>query len=121
MVGSAVAGFAEWRSSLVAAPAIRGLRAQAEEIRRAEVARMAGSLESLSDDERERVEILTKAIVNKILHEPTVRAREAVQNAEGLRHIESLRHLFGLDEPSGNGDGSANTPPVAPAAHDVTH
>ena len=49
-----------------------------------------------------------------------MRARAAVQNAEGLRHIESLRHLFGLDEPSGNGDGAAEAPSVAPAAHDVT-
>ncbi len=98
IVGEAVTAFAEWRSGLVAAPAIRGLRDQAEEIRRQELARTASSWESLSDADRDRLEAVTKAIVNKILHEPTVRARAAVQNAEGLRHIESLRHLFGLDE-----------------------
>lgn len=119
IVVDAVTGFAEWRSALVAAPAIRGLRDQAEEIRQRELERMESSWASLSDGDRERIDALTKAIVNKILHEPTVRARAAVQNAEGLRHIESLRHLFGLEEVS------EATPPnggeaVAPPAHDLS-
>jgi glutamyl-tRNA reductase len=119
IVGDAVAGFAEWRSGLVAAPAIRGLREQAEEIRRLELERTAGAWDSLSDADRERLEALTKSIVNKILHEPTVRARAAVQNAEGLRHIESLRHLFGLDEPLQ--DAAAREDQVlAPQPHDAT-
>jgi glutamyl-tRNA reductase len=118
MVEVAVRGFSEWRSSLIAAPAIRGLRDQAEEIRRAEIDRLAGSWEGLSDDDRERLDILTKAIVNKILHEPTVRARAAVQNAEGLRHIESLRHLFGLDEQAGNGAVAREDASVASSASD---
>lgn len=119
IVSDAVAGFAEWRSGLVAAPAIRGLREQAEEIRRLELERTAGAWDSLSDTDRERLEALTKSIVNKILHEPTVRARAAVQNAEGLRHIESLRHLFGLDEPLQ--DAAARDDQVlAPQPHDAT-
>jgi glutamyl-tRNA reductase len=119
IVSDAVAGFAEWRSGLVAAPAIRGLREQAEEIRRLELERTAGAWDSLSDADRERLEALTKSIVNKILHEPTVRARAAVQNAEGLRHIESLRHLFGLDEPLQ--DAAAHGDQVmAPQPHDAT-
>lgn len=119
IVSDAVAGFAEWRSGLVAAPAIRGLREQAEEIRRLELERTAGAWDSLSDADRERLEALTKSIVNKILHEPTVRARAAVQNAEGLRHIESLRHLFGLDEPLQ--DAVARDDQVlAPQPHDAT-
>ncbi len=44
-----------------------------------------------------RVEHLTKALVNKLLHEPTVRARASAGEADGMRHLESLMHLFGLD------------------------
>jgi glutamyl-tRNA reductase len=120
IVGDAVTGFAQWRSSLVAAPAIRGLRDRAEEIRRGELERTSTSWASLTEADRERLEALTKAIVNKILHEPTVRARAAVRNAEGIRHIESLRHLFGLDEPDEDPPG-ADDPALAPRAHDVSH
>jgi glutamyl-tRNA reductase len=119
IVGDAVTGFAEWRSGLVAAPAIRGLREQAEEIRRLELERTAGAWESLSDADRERLDALTKSIVNKILHEPTVRARAAVQNAEGLRHIESLRHLFGLDGPLPDA-GEASDPVLTPQSRDAS-
>lgn len=97
MVNEAVDAFAEWRSGLAAAPAIRSLRDRAEQIRQGELARLDGGWESLSDADRQRVDALTKAIVNKLLHEPTVRARAAVSDSEGMRHLESLRHLFGLE------------------------
>ncbi|MCB0881183.1 MAG: glutamyl-tRNA reductase [Thermoleophilia bacterium] len=97
VVHEAVDAFAEWRSGLAASPAIRGLRDRAEEIRRGELQRMEGVWDSLSDADRERLEALTRSIVNKLLHEPTVRARAAVREAEGLRHLESLQHLFGLE------------------------
>ena len=120
IVGRAVNGFGEWRSGLVAAPAIKGLREQAEEIRQRELDRMSAAWDSLSEADRERLDAVTKAIVNKILHEPTVRARAAVQNAEGLRHIESLRHLFALDEPS-NRTGVNGDQGLAPQAHDTAN
>jgi glutamyl-tRNA reductase len=100
IVQGAVEGFAEWRSGLAAAPAIRSLRDQAEAIRLAELSRLEGSWDSLSEADRERLEALTKAIVAKLLHEPTVRARAAARETEGLRHLESLRHLFGLGQPA---------------------
>ena len=118
IVSAAVNGFSEWRSSLVAAPAIRELREHAEEIRRRELDRSASSWESLSDVDRERLEILTKGIVNKILHEPTVRARAAVQDADGIRHIESLRHLFGLDD--ADFDQTTRQEVAAPPSHDAS-
>lgn len=119
MVGDAVAGFAEWRSGLVAAPAIRELRDRAEEIRRRELERTASSWDDLSVADRERLDALTKAIVNKLLHEPTVRARAAVQDADGIRHIESLRHLFGL-EADAAGAPVAGEPTLAPSVPDTS-
>jgi len=97
IVRGAVEGFAEWRSGLAAAPAIRSLRDRAEEIRLTELARVAAGWESLSEADRERLDVLTRGIVNKLLHEPTVRARAAARETEGHRHLESLRHLFGLE------------------------
>ena len=98
----AVQGFASWRRGLNATPAITSLRARAEEIRQTELERLDGSWEHLSESDRARVEALTKGIVNKLLHEPTVRVRAAAEDGDGeaLRHLESLRHLFGLEAPA---------------------
>lgn len=93
----AVQGFAAWRRGLQAAPAITSLRERAEEIRRAELARIAAGWEGLSEEDRARLEALTKGIVNKLLHEPTVRVRAAAETGDSLQHVESLRHLFGLE------------------------
>jgi glutamyl-tRNA reductase len=82
----AVERFAAWRRGLRAAPAIAALRARAEEIRRAELDRAAERWEGLSEADRARLEALTRRIVNKLLHEPTVGLREdAAAPAAGAR------------------------------------
>ena len=93
----AVQGFSAWRRGLSASPAIASLHARGEEIRRAELARMEAQWEDLSDADRERLEALTKGIVSKLLHEPTVRVRAAAEDGDDLRYLESLRHLFALE------------------------
>ena len=98
----AVQGFSSWRRGLAAAPAITSLHARGEEIRRAELARAEAGWADLSDADRARLEALTKGIVNKLLHEPTVRVRAAAEDGDALRHLESLRHLFGLEAPTGS-------------------
>lgn len=100
----AVQGFSAWRRGLSATPAITSLRRRAEAIRRAELDRLDSQWDTLSDADRERLEALTKSIVNKLLHEPTVRAKAAAEGGDGdaLRHLESLRHLFGLEAQTGS-------------------
>jgi glutamyl-tRNA reductase len=98
----AVQGFSAWRRGLTAAPAITSLHARAEQIRRAELERIASQWEGLSEADRSRLEALTKGIVSKLLHEPTVRVREAAEEGDALRHLESLRHLFGLEASAGS-------------------
>jgi glutamyl-tRNA reductase len=80
----------------------------AEAVRQGEIARVARGDEPLSEAEHARLDAVTRAMLNKLLHEPTVRAREAAGSQDGLRHIDSLRYLFGLDLPDHPpaGDGS---------------
>ncbi|MGZ8694612.1 MAG: glutamyl-tRNA reductase [Gaiellaceae bacterium] len=92
--------FAAWRSSLDVVPAIAELRERAEEIRTGELARVEAALERLSENERRVVESVTSGIVNKLLHLPTVRLKEAAAGAEGAVYADAMRHLFGLDERS---------------------
>ena len=89
--------FRAWRASLAVVPAIASLRARAEEIRAAELARLGGRL---PEGERDVVDTLTAQIVNKLLHLPTVRLKEAAVTADGLLYADVVRHLFGLGEES---------------------
>jgi glutamyl-tRNA reductase len=87
--------FHAWRASLAVIPAIASLRAHAEEIRAAELARVEGRL---PEGDRDVVDTLTAQIVNKLLHLPTVRLKEAAVGADGLLYADVVRHLFGLSE-----------------------
>ncbi|HEX5450581.1 MAG TPA: glutamyl-tRNA reductase [Gaiellaceae bacterium] len=89
--------FAAWRASLDVVPAIASLREYAEQIRRNELARIDGRL---SEHERRTVDSVTQQIMNKLLHVPTVRMKEAAAGANGTSYADALRHLFGLDDPS---------------------
>jgi hypothetical protein len=52
----------------------------------------------LSDREREVVEALTCAIVNKMLHGPTARLKKAASGADGYTYMDVARALYGLDD-----------------------
>ena len=88
--------FHEWQASLEVVPAIMSLRAHAEEIREAELRKAEGLLGRLDDTERQAVEAITSQIVNKLLHLPTVRMKQAAVSADGVLYAEAVRHLFGL-------------------------
>ena len=79
-------------------PAITSLRARAEEIRTAELARVDARLGRLPEGERDVVEAVTAQIVNKLLHLPTVRMKEAAVTPDGVVYADVVRHLFGLGE-----------------------
>ena len=90
--------FRAWQASLDVVPAIASLRARAEEIRTAELRKAESRLERLSEAERSAVESITAQIVNKLLHLPTVRMKQAAAAADGVLYADAVRHLFGLGE-----------------------
>jgi glutamyl-tRNA reductase len=90
--------FHEWHASLDVVPAIASLRARAEEIREAELRKAEAVLGRLDESQRRAVEAITAQIVNKLLHLPTVRLKEAAAAADGVLYAETVRHLFGLGD-----------------------
>ena len=90
--------FKEWQASLAVVPAIASLRAHAEEIRSAELARAERRLGRLPENDRRLIEAMTAQIVNKLLHLPTVRMKEAAAASDGVVYAAVVRHLFGLGE-----------------------
>ncbi len=85
--------FRAWQASLDVVPTIASLRARAEEIRAAELSKA-----KLSDEAREAVNSITTQILNKLLHLPTVRMKEAAAAADGVLYADAVRHLFGLED-----------------------
>jgi glutamyl-tRNA reductase len=88
--------FDGWLAALRAVPTIRHLRERAEALRLAEFERVAARL-PLGEGEREAVEHLTRAIVNKLLHEPVTQLRRAAEREDGVAMLEVARVLFDLD------------------------
>jgi glutamyl-tRNA reductase len=98
IVAAEAAKFHEWHSALDVVPAIASLRARAEEIREAELRKAESLLGRLDESQRRAVEAVTTQTVNKLLHLPTVRMKEAAAAADGVLYAEAVRHLFGLGE-----------------------
>jgi glutamyl-tRNA reductase len=88
--------FISWWDSLSVAPTIADLHEQAEDIRRREVARTLRGLKDLSLEERQRIEALSRSLVQKLLRAPTV----ALRHGQAPAHIRALRELFGLNRKS---------------------
>jgi glutamyl-tRNA reductase len=87
--------FRSWRASLEVVPAIASLRAHAEEIRSSELAKVD---RRISDDALRTLESVTAQILNKLLHLPTIRMKEAAVTADGAEYADAVRYLFGLEE-----------------------
>ena len=92
MVEDDLARFMKWWNSLDAEPIIKTLRQQAEEIRQAELSRALRRMPDLPSEHREAVEALTRAIVNKMLHDPTVFLKQRADKSQ----LEAARDLFQL-------------------------
>jgi glutamyl-tRNA reductase len=79
-----------------AAPMVSALRAQAEAARLTEFERQRAKRSDLSDFQWEQVDAVTRAMVAKLLHQPTVALKDAAGTPRGERLVEALRTLFDL-------------------------
>jgi glutamyl-tRNA reductase len=103
IVSEELADFMAWLGALTVVPTITTLRQHADTIRKNELHRTIQALGDVSDREVRLLEDLTSRIVNKLLHEPTLRLKEVANSTEADRYAEVVRHLFSL-----NGANSAN-------------
>jgi glutamyl-tRNA reductase len=88
--------FRNWLAALEVVPAITQLRALAEQIRLSELERMDGRWDGLTDADRERLDQLTRSMLNKLLHRPTVRLKELAAGNGDASHVAAMNELFGL-------------------------
>lgn len=79
-----------------AAPVIAALRSRVEELRQGELARRRQRQSALEDDGWAEVDAVTRAVVAKLLHDPTTVLKDTAGTARGERLVEALRVLFDL-------------------------
>jgi glutamyl-tRNA reductase len=100
LIGEELARYADATAARGVAPLVAALRARAEDVRTSELERYRSRLEGLDPRQREAVEALTKGILGKLLHEPTVQLKEAAGTPRAERVGDALRTLFDLSEVS---------------------
>jgi glutamyl-tRNA reductase len=110
IVEEEIQSFATWLGSLEVLPTLAALRTHATEIARNVVSENEGRWESASERDLERVDALARAIVNRLLHHPTVRIKELRDDRVHAR-MALVRDLFGLtvDDDGAMQDAAADT------------
>jgi glutamyl-tRNA reductase len=115
IVHAEVERFATGQQTLSAVPAIVSLQQSMEELRQAELKRMQGKLQSLSDEQRGAVEALTRGLINKVLHQPLQAMKAAARDGD-LTVVEAVQQIFGL---SSRGGGLASQTGDTPSASEA--
>jgi glutamyl-tRNA reductase len=96
IVAEHAAEFRGWLAALEVVPAITSLRALAEKIRLAELERVEGKWEGLTEQDRVRLDMVTRSILAKLLHRPTVRLKELAADSASEPYAVAVSELFGL-------------------------
>jgi glutamyl-tRNA reductase len=96
IVAAEAAAYAERQDQAVAAPVIAAMHAQIRQLADAELARLQDRLPDLSEHQRAETAATVHRILRKILHRPTVRAREFSASPEGRIYLDALQQLFDL-------------------------
>lgn len=93
-------GFMNWLDSLDMLAVIADLHHKADLIRHAEIEKTLRYLKHLDENDRRHIELLTESLVNKLLHEPTMRLKAEAGNGHAAEYATAVRHLFALNQQS---------------------
>jgi glutamyl-tRNA reductase len=99
--------FARWLASLDVVPTIAALRALGEDVVQQVLRENEPRWESLGEADRARVEVVARAVVSRMLHEPTLRLKGADPADQAYIYVQALRELFGLEVETELGEAPA--------------
>ncbi|CAN5345457.1 glutamyl-tRNA reductase [soil metagenome] len=102
----------QWLAGLQAVPVLTRVRSEMERLRAEEVA-AASRQHALTDSQRQTLEVFSRTLMNKFLHAPTVRLREAAGNGRGLGVVDAARYLFGVEDSASTETDTTDNPPRA--------
>ncbi|CCG99038.1 glutamyl-tRNA reductase [Fibrella aestuarina BUZ 2] len=94
IIGQSVAEFGDWSKEMMVSPTINKLKNALEQIRKEEIAR---HMKHLSTDESEKVDKITRGIMQKVLKLPVLQLKAACKRGEAETLIDVLNDLFNLE------------------------
>lgn len=107
IVAGEVEAFLTWLRGADVAPTVAALRARADEVVGAELGRLVQRCPELTDAHRAEVAHSVHRIVQRLLHQPTVRVRQLASEPGGEAYAQALRELFDLQIPTADIDPAA--------------
>jgi glutamyl-tRNA reductase len=97
IIGEELSAFESWLETMEVVPTIAAIRANAEVMRKEELAKAVKRLDGLSEADRATIEALSQSIVNKMLHVPTAVLKSSAAETDGYTYVDAARRLYGLD------------------------
>jgi len=98
IVDEAVIRFRQWYDNMDVVPTIIALRDKMDNIARSEIKKTLQTLNHLSDDDCQAINRMTTAMINKILHDPTILLKRNRSHGDKSVYLDITRKLFKLDE-----------------------
>jgi glutamyl-tRNA reductase len=98
LIEEEVESYWAWLAGLATLPVLTEFRARMDDVREREVMRLLERLEHLPDADRKSIEHFSRSLMNKFMHEPSVRLRAAAANGRGLGIVDAVRYLFALED-----------------------
>jgi glutamyl-tRNA reductase len=96
IVAAEAAAYLDRQNQAAAAPVIAAMHAQISQLADAELARLRDRLPGLSEEQQAETAATVHRILRKVLHRPTVRAKEFATGPDGPAYLEALQQLFDL-------------------------
>lgn len=100
IIAEEVQKYWDWVAGLSAVPVVREFREEMDRLRSTELAAALKRLGPLSPEQADAIEHFSRSLMNKFLHEPSVRLKAAAANGRGLGVVDAARYLFALENKS---------------------
>jgi glutamyl-tRNA reductase len=93
-----VESYWSWLAGLATVPVLTEFRTRMDNVRDREVRQLLRRLDHLPQADRATIEHFSRTLMNKFMHEPSVRLRAAAANGRGLGIVDAVRYLFALED-----------------------
>jgi glutamyl-tRNA reductase len=100
IIAGEVERYWDWLAGLAAVPVVTEFRSQMDRVREEELANALRRIDGLTSEQAKGLETFSRSLMNKFLHEPSVRLRAAAANGRGLGVVDAARYLFAIEPES---------------------